>query len=120
MTLKEKLKDRLERLEMCDPESSGCSITLAEWFTNDNIEILNDFLISAIERTLREVMPEAKECPICGKKIDKDFMDNDGWLECECGWISYMDSDARDWCEIGFNDCRDQMITNSKKGGWGI
>lgn len=34
------LRERLERLEMNDQNSKGCSITLGEWLSKENIDIL--------------------------------------------------------------------------------
>ena len=64
-------------------------------------EIIKQFLTTAIERTLREVLPEG-----CIEGKDED--------------ASSIDSDFIEGKQLGFNECRDQMITNSKKGGYGV
>ena len=43
------IQEEFERLEMCDQSSTGCSVTLAEWMRNENMEILIDFLISKLK-----------------------------------------------------------------------
>lgn len=55
----DQLIEELERLDMEDQESRGCTVTLAEWMNNDNMEVLSDFIrhvyASACEEIARKI-----------------------------------------------------------------
>lgn len=50
----EEYKKQFERLELDDQNSKGCSITLAEWLNNRNVNIIYDFITQALDEVREE------------------------------------------------------------------
>ena len=96
--------EELERLEMCYQGSKGCSITLAEWMDNDNMEILEDFLKAKLQEAYQNGCADVKNAEAFSegyKRGKQDFKKqvegmekemkethmcrfNDGDCDCDC------------------------------------
>lgn len=69
----EEYKKQFERLELDDQNSKGCSITLAEWLNNRNVNIIYDFITQALDEVRRESVGDFARW-WNGKRIDNEDM----------------------------------------------
>ncbi len=116
-------EELLERLDMSDQESKGCSITLAEWLNNDNVEILKQFIRNLLsqqriqERTLliekmeeiMEYIEHKKECILSQWSAGRPTAD--GGYESKIGgkWYQVKPINKTPKCNCGLDDIRDTL-----------
>ena len=53
-------KESLSRIEMCDQNSKGCSVCLGEWFSNKNLEILEEYIKSLLSQQRKDILTELR------------------------------------------------------------
>jgi hypothetical protein len=61
------VREKLERLEMDDQDSKGCSVTLGEWLSKSNIDYLEEFIAAQRKEAVLEVLERIEEAVTRGK-----------------------------------------------------
>jgi len=72
-------KESLSRLKMCDQNSKGCSVRLGEWLNNDNLEILEGYIISLLSEQRKEVLEEVEKFAWLRAFKGIDYKIRNGW-----------------------------------------
>ena len=47
------IREKLDKLEMCDEESKGCSVCLGEMMSEENVDILEEFIEEIFDNLIK-------------------------------------------------------------------